>query len=395
MSHRSYIVVIGMIIAAFTFTGSTHAKAPSASIPPAPQAAVATRWPPPSRPPVIFPAGTYPPTCPASLTCSPSVRPPAPAPPSSSSPLASPATVPSPPVPNSTSHSEWLAAPVSLGGRLNDSISPAIPLTDYNSPNCCSTSWAYHLGATVGQTSNAFSAQIYASIGWNPVPSSYALDDYHWIGGYDTSDGHFVQIGVATNNAPSPGNEFLLAWTDQANGAICLNGSTDSYQSNQGCTASLGTFHVTDQSWIQFWVWENNGTDVLYVNSTPFMERQATGVGNLDSMAISSEVATTQLYDMTTMIGNGLGLGGFFYQFSYWNGSSYVNLSPLTARSDQFDDGPGGSESYTGNYFTAGTYCGPTAYFGQAEPYGSGSGGYEAGTPSTQCVEDNTTLPGS
>lgn len=264
-----------------------------------------------------------------------------------------------------------------------------MPAIDYNSPGCCSTAWSYQLNAVSNQTSIAFQTDIWPSSAYNPVPPQYPGDDYHYIGGQDSSDNIFIQIGYGTD---SNGNEFLFSWTNQQYGPRCVSGSTSFYD-YRGCRAAFSTFGVAEQTWIQFWIYQNNGTDVLYVNSTPFMERTAAGPGVLEGVYDGSEISTVADYDMTTMIGAGLGLGGFFAYFAHWTGG-WINQTPITASSLQYDDG-GGSDTYFGNYFARGAACGPVAYFGQYEPYGPGSGGYWAGTPNTQCLGDGTILPGS
>jgi hypothetical protein len=246
------------------------------------------------------------------------------------------------------------------------------------------------LNAGTSRTSNAFSTLLWPSLGWNKVPSQYAANTYHWIGGYDSSDGHFVQIGYSTDNN---GNEFLFAWTDQANGALCENGASRNY-GGQGCTASFATFGITDQSWTQFWIWQNNATDQLYIGSKLFMQRTAAANANLDSFWDTTEVSTVANYDMQSMITSGLGLGGFYDQFAYNNNGTWVNQSPLTAWSSQRDYPPDQYVSY-GNYFGKSPCSPPGGPFGQSEPYGSGSGGYAAGSSNNQCVGYGATLPGS
>jgi hypothetical protein len=136
------------------------------------------------------------------------------------------------------------------------------------------------------------------------------------------------------------------------------------------------------------------------------MERVASGVGSLIHLEAVSEISSGEDYDMTSMLTlsqGPLGFAGFYDSYAWNNNGSWVNQSPLTAWSRQWDDGNGSLDescvtktgNYCGNYFAQGSACGPTAYLGQEEPFGQGSGGYGDGLPYTKCVGFDTTLPGS
>lgn len=400
MLKRSLIAVI-CTLSLFSLGAretSAHASYSSMALQPSGASSAAQQIP-PATPPLTFPRGTYPPTCEGGVPCSAAylARPrTTPAPPPSSFPLAGPAPgtlYPPQTVAGSASPEESLAGSASPGGRLNDMISLSSPLTDSNAPGCCNgtSGWAYELNAGTSQTAYAFSTDIDPEGGssYNSVPSSYsAAVDYHWIGAWDSADTTFIQVGYAVD---SSGSEYLFAWTNQSNGASCVNGSSSNYN-GQGCTASLSTFGVSDGSWKQFWIEASGGTDYLEIGSTVFMERTASGSGYLYNATDTSEVSTTSPYDMQTdLIANGLKLSGYFDDLSYWNGSSYTNESPLTATSSQ-RDWPPDTYVYNGNYFCGGGTYGP---FGQYGIYGSGTGSYEAGDPNNTCVTNNYNLPNS
>lgn len=280
---------------------------------------------------------------------------------------------------------------------------PAKLLTDENSNGVTfSSAWAYQLGAGQGNQSNAFSSYIYASAGGNSVPSAYNVEDFQWLGGFDQSDSVFVQIGYGTNQL---GQEFLFAWSTDPAGTTCEPSVSShylgtTYFGQQYCVAPFSNLGVTDNSWIYFWIWENNAQDQLYINgssgSTLFAYRTAASAANFNGvLLVTAEVSAGTNYDMQNdLIAHGLGLYGYYDQFSGWNGSGWVYQTPLYTDNAQFGY-PGYSPNVPGNYFGQSPCSPPGGPFGQAEPYGAGSGGYDAGDSSSQCVSNRAQVPGS